>query len=102
MVNQHRSRGIQWQPKGFAPPQECILGAPGRQVREPDLPDVDLFLRTSGEQRISNFMLWQGSYAEYSFPQCNWPDFDRAALLQVLQDYANRDRRFGARKETQP
>jgi undecaprenyl diphosphate synthase len=62
---------------------------------EPDMPDVDLFLRTSGEQRISNFLLWQSAYAELAFTETLWPDFDRLSLWQACEDFARRDRRFG-------
>ncbi len=62
---------------------------------EPDLPDVDLFLRTSGEQRLSNFMLWQAAYAELVFMDTLWPDVDRRTLWQAVEIYASRDRRYG-------
>lgn len=61
----------------------------------PDTPDVDLVIRTSGEQRISNFMLWQVAYAEWLFPQVLWPDFRAAHFAECLHTYARRDRRFG-------
>lgn len=60
------------------------------------LPDVDLFLRSSGEQRISNFMLWQSAYAELAFVDTPWPDFDRQVLWNAIAEYTNRSRRFGA------
>ncbi|HXG76483.1 MAG TPA: polyprenyl diphosphate synthase [Gaiellaceae bacterium] len=63
----------------------------------PDLPDPDLVIRTSGEQRLSNFLLWQSAYAELVFTDTLWPDFDRAALAAALEEYARRARRFGAR-----
>jgi undecaprenyl diphosphate synthase len=59
------------------------------------LPDPDLIIRTSGEQRVSNFLLWQGAYSELAFVECNWPDFDEAAFLGVLEDFSSRERRFG-------
>jgi len=62
----------------------------------PDIPDVDLFIRPSGEQRISNFMLWQSAYAELVFQDILWPDFDRRDLWRACESYARRDRRFGA------
>lgn len=62
---------------------------------EPDMPDVDLFLRTSGEQRISNFLLWQAAYAELVFLRDLWPDFDRLRLWAAIEEYARRDRRYG-------
>ncbi|MFJ9523632.1 polyprenyl diphosphate synthase [Kitasatospora sp. NPDC101801] len=61
----------------------------------PDTPDVDLVIRTSGEQRISNFMLWQVAYAEWIFPAVLWPDFRASHFLQCLHTYQQRDRRFG-------
>jgi undecaprenyl diphosphate synthase len=65
----------------------------------PDTPDVDLAIRTSGEQRISNFMLWQVAYAEWIFPPELWPDFGTEPFLQCLDDYGRRQRRFGARPQ---
>jgi undecaprenyl pyrophosphate synthase len=61
----------------------------------PDVPDVDLLIRTSGEMRLSNFLLWQSAYAELYFTDQLWPDFDRHSLFKALDDYAARDRRFG-------
>ncbi len=66
-----------------------------RHLDEPDLPDVDMFWRTSGEQRTSNFMLWQAAYAELVFTDILWPDVDRLALWAAVEDYARRDRRYG-------
>ncbi|HEU4675121.1 MAG TPA: isoprenyl transferase [Motilibacteraceae bacterium] len=66
-----------------------------RFLDEPDLPDVDLFLRTSGEQRTSNFLLWQSAYAELVFLDVLWPDVDRRHLWQAIEIYARRDRRYG-------
>jgi len=59
------------------------------------IPDPDLVIRTSGEQRTSNFLVWQSVYAEWAFPPMYWPDFDEAALLAVLSDFGKRERRFG-------
>ncbi len=64
-----------------------------------DLPAPDLFIRTGGEQRISNFLLWQLAYSELYFTDLSWPDFDRAAFLDSLDSYANRERRFGRTSE---
>lgn len=61
----------------------------------PDLPDPDLLIRTSGELRMSNFWLWQGSYSEYYFTDKYWPDFDKADLEKAIADYYGRDRRYG-------
>lgn len=66
---------------------------------QPSLPDVDLFLRSSGEMRTSNFMLWQSSYAEMMFLDTLWPDFTRETLWDAILAYQNRDRRFGAAKD---
>ncbi|MFY9324900.1 MAG: isoprenyl transferase [Candidatus Nanopelagicales bacterium] len=65
---------------------------------EPQMPDVDLFLRTSGEQRTSNFLLWQSAYAELIFLEVLWPDFTREHLWQAIEMYSQRDRRFGGAK----
>ncbi len=67
-----------------------------RHMQRPDIPDVDLFLRTSGEQRSSNFMLWQAAYAEYIFQDKLWPDYDRRDLWAACEEYADRNRRFGS------
>ena len=61
-----------------------------------DLPDPDLLIRTSGEQRISNFLLWQCAYAELVFTKTLWPDFERSDLEEAIAEYLGRDRRYGA------
>ena len=66
-----------------------------QQVQMSDLPPVDLLIRTGGELRISNFVLWQAAYAEFYFSEKLWPDFDPASLDEALADYARRQRRFG-------
>jgi undecaprenyl diphosphate synthase len=66
-----------------------------RYLDEPEMPDVDLFLRTSGEQRTSNFLLWQSAYAEMVFLDVLWPDVDRRDLWRAAEIYASRDRRYG-------
>jgi undecaprenyl diphosphate synthase len=60
-----------------------------------DLPEPDLFIRSAGEQRISNFLLWQLAYTELYFSDCLWPDFDEAQFQAALSSYARRERRFG-------
>src|SRR5690606_27707617 len=60
-----------------------------------DLPDVDLLIRTSGEKRISNFLLWQIAYAELYFTDILWPDFNKEHLFEAILNYQNRERRFG-------
>ncbi|GII24587.1 isoprenyl transferase [Planosporangium mesophilum] len=66
-----------------------------RYLDEPDMPDVDLLVRSSGEQRISNFLIWQSAYAEFVSLDTLWPDFDRRHLWYACELYAQRDRRFG-------
>ena len=73
-----------------------------RYLDEPEMPDVDLFLRTSGEQRTSNFLLWQSAYAELVFLDVLWPDVDRRHLWQACEVYASRDRRYGGALPTVP
>jgi undecaprenyl diphosphate synthase len=60
-----------------------------------DLPKPDLLIRTSGESRLSNFMLWQAAYAELVFVDTLWPDFDKAALQAAIETYQRRERRYG-------
>ena len=60
-----------------------------------NVPDIDLLIRTSGEYRISNFMLWQAAYAELFLTECLWPDFRAPQFLTAIEDYSKRDRRFG-------
>ncbi len=67
----------------------------GRFLDAPDVPDPDLIVRTSGEQRLSNFLLWQAAYSELVFMPVFWPDFDRAALEEAIAEYHRRERRFG-------
>jgi undecaprenyl diphosphate synthase len=66
-----------------------------RYLYEPNMPDVDLFIRSSGEQRTSNFLLWESAYAEMVFVDTLWPDFDRRNLWAACETYAARDRRYG-------
>lgn len=70
-----------------------------RYLDEPDMPDVDLFLRTSGEQRTSNFLIWQSAYAELMFVDKPWPDCDRRDLWAAAERYARRDRRYGGAQD---
>ena len=63
---------------------------------EPDMPDVDMLWRSSGEQRTSNFLPWQAAYAELVFSDVLWPDVDRRDLWRAIEEYARRNRRFGA------
>jgi undecaprenyl diphosphate synthase len=73
-----------------------------RHLDEPGIPDVDLFVRSSGEQRTSNFLLWQSAYAEMVFLDTLWPDFDRRHLWRAIETYAGRDRRYGAAVPNDP
>jgi undecaprenyl diphosphate synthase len=67
----------------------------GQNLDAPDLPDPDVIIRTSGEQRLSNFLLWQSAYSELVFVPTYWPDFDRTALESAIAEYHRRERRFG-------
>lgn len=67
----------------------------GQWMSLTELPPLDLFIRTGGECRISNFLLWQAAYAELYFTDTLWPDFDRASLRAAIEDYARRERRYG-------
>jgi undecaprenyl diphosphate synthase len=78
-------------------PEEIDEGTFAKALYEPELPDPDLLIRTSGEQRISNFLLWQLAYAELVFVETLWPDFGAAELEAALAEYASRERRFGGR-----
>jgi len=71
-----------------------------RRLYQPDMPDVDLFVRSSGEQRTSNFLLWESAYAEFAFLDTLWPDFSRTDLWQAIGLYLSRDRRFGGAIDT--
>lgn len=62
------------------------------------IPDPDLLIRTSGEQRVSNFLLWQLAYTEFYFADCHWPDFNKDELIKAIEAYNSRDRRFGNAK----
>ena len=66
-----------------------------RYLYHPEIPDPDLVVRTSGEQRISNFLLWEAAYAEYVFPEVLWPDFRRQDLYAAVLEYQTRQRRYG-------
>ncbi|HEY4142093.1 MAG TPA: isoprenyl transferase [Pseudolabrys sp.] len=80
---------------GVLKPADVTTDAISRFLDAPDLPDPDLVIRTSGEQRLSNFLLWQSAYSELVFVPTNWPDFDRATLEAAIAEYRQRERRFG-------
>ncbi|MFM8926999.1 MAG: polyprenyl diphosphate synthase [Rhodoluna sp.] len=71
-----------------------------RYLLTSDLPDVDLFIRSSGEKRISNYLLWQSAYAEFVFMDVLWPDFNREHLWQAIREYSKRNRRFGKAEDS--
>ena len=81
---------------GHAQPEELTEALFHAYTYAPELPDPDLLIRTSGEMRLSNFLLWQLAYAEIYVTETFWPDFRKAELLQAIEAYQKRDRRFGA------
>ncbi|MDT7687703.1 MAG: undecaprenyl diphosphate synthase [Acidobacteriota bacterium] len=80
------------------PPEEITEEDIGRQLYTQGLPDLDLLVRTSGELRLSNFLLWQAAYSEIYVTETLWPDFRRTEMLEAIADYQRRDRRFGGLK----
>ncbi len=85
--------------RGEIAPEDIDEGMLAGTLYTHDLPDVDLLIRTSGEMRLSNFLLYQCAYAEFVFPAVLWPDFDLAAYHAALSAYAGRSRRFGGRNQ---
>jgi undecaprenyl diphosphate synthase len=81
--------------RGRLMPDEVTADLVASRLDAPDLPDPDVIIRTSGEQRLSNFLLWQAAYSELVFVPIYWPEFDRAALENALAEYRRRERRFG-------
>jgi len=81
--------------EGRLAPADVTVELIAANLDAPDLPDPDLIIRTSGEQRLSNFLLWQAAYSELVFVPTYWPDFDRAALEGAIAEYHRRERRFG-------
>ncbi len=80
---------------GALKPEAVTEALIGQHLDAPDLADPDLIIRTSGEQRLSNFLLWQSAYSELVFTPVYWPDFDRVTLEQAVEEYRRRERRFG-------
>jgi undecaprenyl diphosphate synthase len=80
---------------GKLAPGDITADMIGRHLDAPDLPDPDLIIRTSGEQRLSNFLMWQSAYSELVFVPAYWPDFERATLENAVAEYRRRERRFG-------
>lgn len=91
--------------------QDCVDGKVAPQEIEEtlfasyldtrELPDPDLLIRTSGEQRLSNYLLWQLAYSEFYFTDVPWPDFTKEELIRAIEQYNSRERRFGGIKEEQ-
>ena len=81
------------------PPEEINQATISEYVYTSDLPDPDLIIRTSGEFRLSNFLIWQGAYSEIYTTETFWPDFDREQFYRALVEYGNRRRRFGKTDE---
>jgi undecaprenyl diphosphate synthase len=88
-------RAAQAVARGEMTPEQIDLESFAGFLGAPDVPDPDLIIRTSGEQRLSNFLLWQSAYSELVFIPTYWPDFDRAALEQAIDEFHRRERRFG-------
>ena len=86
--------------EGVLDPEKITEKTLQSQMFQPNLPDVDLFIRSSGEQRISNFLPWQSSYAEMVFSSTLWPDFTRETLWETVSEFQSRDRRFGSAKDS--
>lgn len=84
---------------GEIDPADIDEGMVAEHLWLPDMPDVDLVIRSSGEHRLSNFLLWQSAYAEFWFPGILWPDFSRHHLVEAVVDYQQRERRFGAAED---
>jgi undecaprenyl diphosphate synthase len=80
---------------GRLPADGVTADALAAHLDAPDIPDPDLIIRTSGEQRLSNFLLWQAAYSEFVFVPTYWPDFDRGSLESAIAEYNRRERRFG-------
>lgn len=80
---------------GQIDPSDIDQDALAARFEIPDMPDPDLVIRTSGEQRVSNFLLWQSAYSEYAFPDTLWPDFRTEDLRTVVEEYRARERRYG-------
>lgn len=84
--------------RGNLRPEEITEATVSRYLYDPQMPDVDLFLRPSGEKRTSNFLLWQSAYAEHVYQDVLFPDFTPGHMFAAVEEYARRDRRFGGTK----
>lgn len=85
--------------QGLLSPEQITPDVLSARMYSQGQPDIDLMIRTSGEMRLSNFMLWQCAYAEFLFPKTLWPDFDVKCYDEALSSFGNRDRRFGGRNK---
>jgi undecaprenyl diphosphate synthase len=81
---------------GMIDPSAVDAGVIGARLYLPEMPDPDLVIRTSGEMRTSNYLLWEAAYSEYVFTPVLWPDFDRNTLAECIAEFQSRDRRFGS------
>lgn len=96
LVNAAQALAAQVQ-QGALQPQAITEAMIGAALYAPDLPDPDMIIRTSGEKRLSNFLLWQSAYAEFVFLDTLWPDFSAEDLSRALDEFHSRERRYGAR-----
>ena len=87
---------------GALDPSDVDESAIAARLYRPDMPDPDLLIRTSGEQRISNYLLWESAYAEFVFTPVLWPDFDQIELARCVAEYQHRNRRFGKAVDAAP
>jgi undecaprenyl diphosphate synthase len=85
---------------GYLSPDDITDETLSAEMNTADFPDPDLIIRTSGEQRLSNFLLWQAAYSEFLFVDCHWPDFDEQSFDECMTLYQHRDRRFGGLRKS--
>lgn len=88
--------------EGRLKPEEITEQTVEAELYTQGIPDPDVIIRTSGEQRISNFLIWQGAYSELVFVKEHWPDFDETTLVRALEEYSARQRRFGGTEARNP
>ena len=88
--------------EGTIDPKDINEDTVSRHLYVPEMPQVDLIIRSSGEHRLSNFLLWQAAYAEFYFPGILWPDFSRQDLVDAVVEYQARERRFGGAEDRIP
>ena len=83
---------------GEIAPEDITEQTIAEELDTADMPDPDLLIRTAGEQRLSNYLLWQSAYTEFYYTDVLWPDFHRPELIKAIEAYNMRDRRYGGRK----